>query len=359
MNTKKNKYKEFINTYLFSLITIITISSIYLITIFSTEAGNLVYLVYNQIKLSFSFVLGHFSQFILELSNKNVEYFHQNQTLIETDGKELNINSVLGFRYYIFAIIVSFFFNKNYKKFGLYFLISFIALSLITIIRSSIDFFNIGIFNHQFHDAFHHLKLTIIISLFYFRIKYIFGNTNVFLKTKESINERFIFSLFGIIWIIPIFINMHKFIDLWTISGNFSILLGVIQYMSHYILEFLGHETNIINNCIYLNINYVCIGYNCLGIGIIISFSVLILLIRSNWINKLIYISIGIIVMIIMNSIRVVYLLLHLYKHQSYELAMDAHDLSNYFFYVVVFLLFLGYILWFQYLPIFRGKVER
>lgn len=232
----------------------------------------------------------------------------------------------------------------------LVFLISIYKLFIISLLSESI-------YGYQLSDPTNLFIKTLFVVLILLKLR-LFNNINYYFNTlNKRANERFSVSILVLIVFLPFFIHIHKIIDLISIESNLAILLNQILYLSHKTLTLVGYpEAIIVNNCLYLDINYVCVGTQCLGIGIMTSFSFLILLIRSSWLNKLFYILMGISVIICMNAVRMSYLLIYIYKNKRYDLAMEVHDLSNYFFYAVVFLMFLVYILWFQYIPFIKKR---
>ncbi|HOR40129.1 MAG TPA: exosortase/archaeosortase family protein [Paludibacteraceae bacterium] len=317
-------------------------------------------LLYKQIESFFAYILGQTSSSLLRLFGFNVSYNALIQYIGIVGKETFSIQPFVALKYYLFILFLfSFFFiNKNMSL--LYIVCGILFLFLLSLFKLAMLLTFDGKLAYQLSDPTNLYIKTLLVVLLLLKFQLFEFSSNYIKSLNDKIQLKFSLSLIGMITIIPMFVNFHKILDLIAPYGTFNWLLNIILWLSQKFMFLIGYsETIIVNNYLYLGINYVGVGAQCLGIGIMTSFSLLILLIRSSLINKLTYIVFGMFVMIIMNSVRIVFLLLHLYKHQSYQLAMDAHDLSNYFFYIVVFLLFLGYILWFQYVPLFRGKVER
>lgn len=77
-------------------------------------------------------------------------------------------------------------------------------------------------------------------------------------------------------------------------------------------------------------------------------FIILVSIIKSDWLNKFIYIIIGINILIFANAVRIVAILLHIYLNKIQgDLIEDYHGISNNFFYILVFIMLLIYTRWF------------
>lgn len=317
-------------------------------------------LLYKQIEYFIAYILGQTSSSLLHLFGFDVSYDALIQHIGMVGKETFSIQPFVALKYYIFILFLFSFFFINKNKSLLYIVCGILFLFLLSLFKLAMLLTFEGKLAYQLSDPTNLYIKTLLVVLLLLKFQLFEFSSNYIKSLNDKIKSKFSLSLIGMIIIIPVFINFHKIIDVIAPYGTFNWLLNIILWLSQKFMFLLGYsETIIVNNLIYLGINYVGVGAQCLGIGIMTSFTLLILLIRSSMINRLFYIFFGIIFMIMMNSLRIVFLLLHLHKNQSYQLAMDAHDLSNYFFYIVVFLLFLGYILWFQYVPLFRGKVER
>ena len=134
-------------------------------------------------------------------------------------------------------------------------------------------------------------------------------------------------------------------------------LTNLILYLSNNILHAIGYASYSVGRYIFLEKNWVFLANSCLGMGLIATFIFLIFIIKSNWINKILYMLVGTLFIILMNALRISLLLVYVYKNNgNYSLSVEVHDLSNYFFYVIVFVLFLLYIYWFQNIHFGRKK---
>lgn len=305
------------------------------------------------------FLVAHFAKLIVTLFGYNATYNNELQSIIIDSNRVFDIISQLGIKFYVVLSFILLLFPKNIKKSLLLAIIGFCSLIVLTAIRLSGEIMLIHTWSFWITNLVFYLRWVLILSILAKKIAEYPLLMEQYNKIATQVKYKFSIPLFVIILLSPIFLKLNHLIDTNAYIINTDFLLQFILQISKSFMFILGYQETIINNgnCLYLGINYVCVGFPCLGLGIMTSFTLLILLIRSHWLNKMLYILFGLVIMILMNSVRIVYLLIHLHKHQSYQLAMDAHDLSNYFFYIVVFLLFLGYILWFQYVPLFRRKV--
>lgn len=134
-------------------------------------------------------------------------------------------------------------------------------------------------------------------------------------------------------------------------GSNFVIHYShLLLSITNWLVELANYQPVVSGCYIWLDNVWVYLGSPCLGVGIISLFTALILIIRSKTINKFLFITFGIVLLVLMNAVRIAFILLHLYHHGKYTLSLEIHDLSNYFFYAIVFLLLLIYIVWFQHL---------
>jgi exosortase/archaeosortase family protein len=314
--------------------------------------------LFETVILSLSYIIGNLSILVIKLFGIESFYDAEFNNLIISGKEIVPVISRLGIKFYILLIFVLLLFNRNFKKsIGLLFFGVSLLIAL-TVFRFSGEIILSSTWSFWVTNLIFYLRWILILFIIAIKGEEYPVIRETYNKIAAQTKERFSIPLYLIILLIPIFFKLNHLIDTNAYIINTDPLLQFILHISHSIMHLIGFPETVIQNgnCLYLGINYVCVGFPCLGLGIMTSFTLLILLIRSPWFNRISYILFGLGVMILMNSIRVVYLLIHLYKNQSYQLAMDAHDLSNYFFYIVVFFLFLGYILWFQYIPIFSGK---
>lgn len=318
-------------------------SIIYTSALYQTVTGYLIH------------TIAYLTTILIRLFGFNVNLFLESNTLIY--GNEIiNISNRLGVKFYILLFFILILFPNNIKKSLYLYVIGMFSLIFLTTIRISGEILLTDIWSFWLTNLVFYLRWILIISFIAIRANDFPWLINSFNKISDRTKENLSPPLFLLILISPILISIHRVIDMSFYIFDYDFLLNTILLLSGYFMEMLGYPDTIIKfgNCIYLENNYVCVGAPCLGVGIMISFTFLIVIIRSFWINKIIYIFIGLFVMTLMNSFRIVYLLIHLYKNQSYQLAMDVHDLSNYFFYIITFSLILIYILWFQNLNLYK-----
>jgi exosortase/archaeosortase family protein len=101
----------------------------------------------------------------------------------------------------------------------------------------------------------------------------------------------------------------------------------------------LGHEyVSGYNSLAILGTYGVIIGNNCVGVGLYYGFSALIISYPGALINKAWFIPLGVFLIVLINSFRVVALCTNAINPEGY-LQMESHDLFNNIIYVVIFLL--------------------
>jgi exosortase/archaeosortase family protein len=290
--------------------------------------------LFETVILALSSLIGNLSILVIKLFGIESFYDAEFNNLIILGKEIVPVLSRLGIKFYILLIFVLLLFNRNFKKsIGLLFFGVSLLIAL-TVLRFSGEIILSSTWSFWVTNLVFYLRWILILFILASKGKEypIFRET--YNKIAAKTRERFSIPLYLIILLIPIFLKLNHLIDTNAYIISTEPLLQLILQISHSIMHLIGFPETVIQNgnCLYLGINYVCVGFPCLGLGIMTSFTLLILLIRSPWLNRISYILFGLGVMILMNSIRVVYLLIHLYKNQSYQLAMDAHDLSNYFF---------------------------
>ena len=140
---------------------------------------------------------------------------------------------------------------------------------------------------------------------------------------------------------------------------NFSLWTNQLILYIQKMLSALGYEAFIhINNLIgdygTVNINKGCLGYDTM-----LKFAVIVYLTGLNNLRRWSFIIIGFVILNILNFLRLLLLFIHLQKHGDYELAVSFHNISKYVVYGIVFIL---WIIWFEFFtdirPIIRRKTD-
>ena len=132
----------------------------------------------------------------------------------------------------------------------------------------------------------------------------------------NKLNPSTRFLVFFIPLVLTWFISYHFIYGITFINVEYDILTSfsvILAKQANFILELLGFETNIeihgdmvVSKILKYKYQHgVWIGEPCNGIKIFGVFSIFILCLRSKWINKLLFIPVGIFILHLLNVIRV------------------------------------------------------
>jgi exosortase/archaeosortase family protein len=310
-------------------------------------------------------LVGNSCVLLLQIVGYNAS-FSSSFELYVTGNQPLQLLPRLGWEYLIIVFFTYlFFFKKSSKNFVLV-LTSILILFILTVAKLS-AFVSLSNFLDKslFHTITTMLQYLIVFGFVVIQLKdnQFFRNMNE--KLTNILSDRFHFSLMIFLLILVLSQPFMRLLDFYIIPKShifFQELTNTILVLSKNILEILGYQVQVSGKYLFLDKYWVLLGPPCLGIGVMSVFTLLILIIRSNWLNKLIYIVFGLVIMILLNAFRIAMLLIYLYNNKgAYTLNMEVHDLSNYFFYGIVFLLFIGFLFWFQNvdLPLFKKKLPK
>lgn len=270
---------------------------------------------------------------------------------------------VLVTKYYLLSALILFLFPRSFKKTVWIYLFTSILFLCLTTIRLLI--FNIfpADLASFFLDLIISLRYLILYKLLDYKL-HLFDSTKLLLsKWNTKINTTFVFSLNGLMMLIVFIRALIGLFD-WFLVAKWNVfviyLTKFILALSNGILWLLGYaEAYTWGKFLILKNYWLFMDTNCLGVGLMVVFCLLIAAIRSPLANKILFIGAGLLAIVLMNAIRLVTILLYIYLNQTpAALIKDYHDLSNNVFYVVVFLIILFYINWFQFVN-FRNKKIR
>ena len=271
------------------------------------------------------------------------------------------LHSNFALRYHVFIFLILFLLPGNLKKSILYFLLSVLLLFVISVLKCFTEVLSpneLGLALAELITTNRNLLLILALS---YKIKINSFLLQVYLKVEEFLKEKLVLSLFTFVVILIYVTPLSSVIEELSYSSLeswFDAFTDLLLFISGAFLELLNYQPRIVDKMIYIDNYWVYLGRPCLGIGLMITFLFIIMNIKSKLENRVVFILIGYIIIIVMNAVRIAFVLLHLVKHGDYKLTLTVHDLSDYFFYVVVFVMILSYLNWFQYLKIFPSKKE-
>lgn len=280
--------------------------------------------------------------------------------------KQIAINTISGLaiRFYAIAFAILFFFPRKIGKTILAFIIASLAFYVLALLRFINDIFTPA--------SLSSFLFTVIVSLRYLTVylvlKYKIGLhatlTNYFNKIDVKVQSAFHFSFHKLLVIIALVPAITGFFD-WFLIAKWNYFVTALTYLilwlSNAMLWLMGFsEAYIYGNYILLDRYWLYLGTNCLGVGLMLVFSTLIIAIRSPMANKIAFVIVGLSLLIGMNAARIVGILLYISQNKiPQHLIEDYHNLSNNLFYLIVFVIILFYINKFQYIQLrFNKKLK-
>ena len=306
--------------------------------------------LYGNIISTYAQWIGKSFEWIANSTGHEITYESAGGLIISESGS-FSIMNKLAIKFYPIAFLLIFIFPQKWGKSIGVLLLAFAALYIISVLRFFVDL------NHR--EQANYLYLPMIYTgrylTLFFILKYkisIHPRLQLYLdKINDMMRDKFQLQFMNLIFTFIIAFGVMGFIDWFLIVQS----QGFIDFLSQWILGYadfllrvLGYNPYIEGYQINLELNWVYLGTPCLGAGVMALFALLVSIIKSDWINKLIYILIGINILIFANAVRVVVILLHIYINQiPADLIEDYHGLSNNFFYIMVFFMLLIYTRWF------------
>ena len=136
-----------------------------------------------------------------------------------------------------------------------------------------------------------------------------------------------------------------NYLDRGIIDGLTTMTLEISKIM----LRWFGYETVVATKFIFLGKFWLQLEQPCLGIGVATIVWIMIVLIKSHWLNKAIFLIIFSLLFVIMNSIRLSVLLLVIKRTYLTGInKVELHDNITYFIYLFAFMSLLVFYYWFQ-----------
>lgn len=267
----------------------------------------------------------------------------------------------LALKYYFIVATLLAIAPTNYRKSFLLLVAAFVGLYICNILKYANDVFspsNLVGFLYWVNVSLRYLIVYVVLK---YKIDQHQLTRHYFEKLNQAIGSVFQVSLHRALLIVCIIPAIAAFFD-WFLLAKWNVLVdglsALILGMSKFSLHAMGYtEVFVAGKTINLANYWLYLGTNCLGVGLMVVFSALIVSIKSPLINRLLYIPLGIACLILLNALRINAILLHIFNNQTPQhLIEDYHDLSNNVYYVIVFCIILIYIVWFQNLKIGTPK---
>ncbi len=299
---------------------------------------------YHQFFDGFAAAVAESTAFFLRLTGLQIEYVTSSKAYHVGTPILLAMNTTFALRYFVFAFVILMLLPGNILKSFFFFLFSAALLFGALVFR---NFFEILYYGDRI-QAISQLGVVarpiVVMLALAFKYKNSTLLQGIYIKLNVSFRNRFLVSIYPFVFVIAIAEPLARVFEVF----NLDFIASAIQHQTQMLASFMGEHTYISSRYIYLEQFWVYVGDPCLGIGVSMIFAFLIATLRGQTLNKLIFIAIGLYTLLLMNAVRVWYILLDLRTLQSAAIGYDAHEMSNYFFYIVVFILLNIYMFWFD-----------
>jgi hypothetical protein len=317
----KNTIAKYIQKYHFTPFKIVLIVLILLLVFVKIFVPN--YLIISLIRYVFdlygNFLMSQSKLFLIFSNGDFVFDFVKNQII--TQGHILKINRFYFSLNQIVAVLAVVLLSKssilNKVK---YFIVAFLIISLYNSLRITLH----AIYpdTATVHNWFFNLLLIprwlIVLGFVWYYWKK-FPTLLEFIKKKFGFNDEFIKSTFlkiAIIIVIYYLVVILTFNDLIFLNG--SLLISFILKTSKYFIELLGYECWLNNRLIYGTRVSLYMDDSCMGINLMFLFASFIALMPGSFKHKLWYIPMGLIIIVLLNSLRVILIFVNISKAGSY-----------------------------------------
>ncbi|MFZ4456051.1 MAG: hypothetical protein ACOYOT_07510 [Bacteroidales bacterium] len=291
----------------------------------------------------------------------NVVHFHSldKASLKSVLDKAISPNyvySIVSLKYYILLFTV-FVLVCNGKRPVFYNLIySSMVIYALTVAMLCAKVLLLGELQYGVMMLFSDLRYVVVIIFMVLSIPHNSRLLSAYNRFTEWVNGHF---GLGILWIvIPLFLvrGLKNIVEYYLFkTGGFDYLITVEVHLTSALLRMMGYSTHIYENAVFIGPYWVRVIEPCLGIGLMVVFALLIGLIKSHWLNKIVFIVVGEIVIVVLNSLRIALLLLNVRAmNGSQRMTLEVHAYSGHLFYVLVFLLFMVYLFWFHNLNLIK-----
>ncbi|OIP83165.1 MAG: hypothetical protein AUK44_05895 [Porphyromonadaceae bacterium CG2_30_38_12] len=283
--------------------------------------------------------------------------YHAESGLITHKTVSFNPISSLAIKFYFIAFALLFTKPRKLKKTFLVLLSSFFLFYTLTILRYANDIYATEAYKPLFFTMIVAARYLILYAILKYKIALHPRAASLYTSIDIQIRESFIFSLSTLLMIVsglPFLTGIFDWflLDKW---GALVIFLShFILWMSNISIALLGYpQAFVTGSYLVLNNYWVYLGTNCLGVGLMVVFGVLVFSIKSNIVNRIVFTTLGIAMLLLMNALRIAIILKHIYNNQlpQHEIE-DYHNMSNNIYYIFVFLIIVVYIKWFQFIRI-------
>lgn len=223
--------------------------------------------------------------------------------------------------------------KSPFKNKILIFFIGFVTITLYNILRILFHaYFPSTISTHNLWFNLILIPRWLIVIAFVYFYWQKFPNIRDFLRTKLKFDnkyyKRFIYTL-SILVVAYYLIVILMFNDYIFLNG--SLLIKTVLNSSKSILHYFGFQTWVGNRLLYNEKAALYMDDACIGINLMFVFAAFILLLPGKAANKLWFIPMGLIIIVLLNILRIVFIFISMYKANGhYILPLDIHDVFTY-----------------------------
>lgn len=263
----------------------------------------------------------------------------------------------LAIKFYALIFAILFFFPRKVGKTILVFLIASAALYVLALLRFANDVFtpsNLSSFIFTFIVSLRYLTVYFVLK---YKIDLHPSSKRYFDSIDIKVQSAFHFSFHKLLIIVALVPGIAGFFD-WFLIADWNLIVDALSYLilwiSNAMLWVLGFgDAYVYDKYILLDNYWLYLGTNCLGVGLMVVFGSLIMAIRSPMANRVVFVVAGLFFLIVMNAARIVGILLYISQNNiPQHLIEDYHNMSNNFFYLIVFAIILFYINKFQHIQL-------
>ncbi len=220
------------------------------------------------------------------------------------------------------------------------------TISFFFIIRSALIALVYLLFKNEKHIVLLVLLDNYRVLPFLFLIIYIKNNSVLLFDFYSIINNKFednsSFSIFKTILFLVIFSPLARVVLTYINVDVLNWITSLILNISKFNMSIFNYETQIVDSTIFIDNYYIHLGHGCIGLGLMSIIFILVICLKGSMLKKIIFTSLFIPFMLILNSLRINLLLIYYkYKWNTFILEDNMHSYSNYLIYTFVFFSFI------------------
>jgi len=298
--------------------------------------------IFDQILNLYRNTIAYTALYLIRIFDHTVSYYGQNN-ILQFENHQYIVSNQLGFLKIFYFILLLCIYPFPIKKTIAFLIGGLTTICLLLAIRLAFISSNVG--NERLIIvSFDLIYASLIVQFFYYKLQVCFPLRKNYVIAQNKLQDTAITTslkniIFGLI--------TFNFISELLIFSIGSFITPLLLFLSKLLLESFGYNTSIHGISILLNHSTVMVGTSCLGIRLMVMFSIVLFFLKGSVKSKVVFTIIGIILIFLINVIRISYVLYHLNHYNNYRLTLSIHDLYDYTIYVFTIVLWLIYARWF------------